>query len=195
MVVEGDLEVAVAQRLCAFLDISCPPPVNKKGGGNFWKDALKYNGAAKAGRRVFGLVDLEQEPCVTGILMKHLPCGRHPGFTLRLSKRMTEAWLLADRDGIASFLAVSPSKVPADPEGENHPKQTMVGLARRSRKRLIREAMVPEAGHSSLVGKEYFPLLRSFVEDRWDIARAREHSPSLDRALKAMQRAVSNPAR
>lgn len=186
-VVEGELEVVVAKRLCHDLEIPCPPPVSQGGGSHFWQKVEKYNQATKSGHFIFGLVDVEQAPCAPSLLAKHLPKGKSPSFCLRMAQPMVEAWLLADREGIAAYLHVSKDLVPPLPENEAHPKQTVVNLARKSRKSSIRDTLVPEKGLSSKVGKEYFPVMKSFVEAHWDFQSARQNSPSLHRALLALE--------
>lgn len=94
---------------------------------------------------------------------------------------MMESWLLADRDSVAAFLGVRIAAIPREPDRETHPKQTLVNLARTSRKRSIRQALVPD-GSGALVGPEYTPVIGGFIDDRWDASRARANSPSLDRA-------------
>ena len=53
-------------------------------------------------------------------------------------------WLLGDRSAISEFLGVPLSKVPTSPEQLADPKQVLINLARRSRKKAVRQDMVPE---------------------------------------------------
>jgi hypothetical protein len=57
--------------------------------------------------------------------------------------REVEAWLLSDRANLVRFLSVPVSHVSRTPELLDNPKSAMVELARRSRRRDIREDMVP----------------------------------------------------
>ena len=153
--------------------------VRDAGGSGFWKLASKYN---EAGRHqlVVGLADLEQADCAPALL-KRLKPPRVAGFKLRLAVRMLESWLLADREAAAAFLGVRVSAIPREPDLEAHPKRTLVDIARTSRRRSIREALVPD-GSGALVGPEYTPVIGSFIDGRWNAARARLNSPSLERA-------------
>lgn len=191
VVVEGDLDAVVAKRLCHHLGVCCPEPVNKRGGSNFWSSAPKYNVAAKNGCLIFGLVDLGGDPCAPGLIARKLPQQRDPRFVLRVAHRMIESWLLADPEGIADFLGVSISKVDPNPESLAHPKLAIVSLARKSRKKRIVETLVPEAGMSGLVGKEYFPVMKVFTEKHWNPNRARVNSSSLCRAMDSIEKAMS----
>lgn len=153
--------------------------VRNAAGNPFWRLAQKYN---QAGRNslVLGLADLEQEVCVAVALRQLVP-ARSEGFKLRLAVRMVESWLMADRDALAAYLGVGVGALPRDPDTEPHPKRRIVDIARGSRKRAIRECLVPQ-GTGAVVGAEYTPVMAEFVERHWDVSRARRVSPSLDRA-------------
>lgn len=160
--------------------------VRDAGGSAFWSLAVKYNQAGLH-RTVLGLADLEQAACAPDLLAR-LGTARAPGFQLRIAVRMLESWLLADRQAIAAFLGVRVAQVPAEPDLDPHPKRSLVGLARTSRKRSIREALVP-AESGAAVGPEYTPFVTAFIEAHWDCRRARPNSPSLERACARWARA------
>lgn len=153
--------------------------VRNAAGSPFWGLAQRYNQAG-GHRLVLGLADLEQEPCASDVLRRRVP-GRSAGFKLRLAVRMVESWLIADRDALALYLGVGVRVLPRDPDNEPHPKRRIVDIARRSRKRSIRDRLVPEST-GALVGAEYTPAMAEFVDRYWDSSRARRVSPSLDRA-------------
>jgi hypothetical protein len=97
--------------------------------------------------------------------------------------REVESWLLADRRGIAAFLGVSEALVPREPEALLDPKETLVNLARRSRRSKIRELMLPPQGSSHPIGPGYSLALEEFARGRWDVAAAAERADSLRRCL------------
>jgi hypothetical protein len=59
----------------------------------------------------------------------------------------------------------------------------MVNLARKSRKRTIREGLVPAPGSGANVGPTYASDLRNFAKEAWRPAVASRRAPSLDRCL------------
>lgn len=188
-VVEGDLEVAVTRRLFEGAGLPVPEIKNCRGGPNFWKDARRFNLAAKKIGPLFGLVDLEGADCAPGLFVRKLDGLPSGGFLLRVAKRTTESWLLADRREFAAFLGVAVSNLPTDPEGERDPKQVIVNLARRSKSRTICEAIAPAAQMRGVkVGPEYLPTMREFVQNHWHVRRASERSDSLRRAHQALLR-------
>jgi len=132
------------------------------------------------------LTDLDRHPCVPA-LFAAWKVGRVPeGMLLRVAVREVEAWLLADREGMAELLGVPVGKLPEHPEYESDPKQRLVNIARRSRTRLAKE-LVPEPGSVAPIGPGYNARLCMFVRDAWNLDAARRHAPSLERAWQRIQ--------
>jgi hypothetical protein len=100
---------------------------------------------------------------------------------------MIESWLLADRETIARALAVRPTFLTDRPDELTNPKRELVNLARRSSRRSVRTALVPETASGALVGYEYLAFLESFVNRQWRPDAAAEASPSLARALARLR--------
>ncbi|MBC7221197.1 hypothetical protein H5T55_07015 [Candidatus Bipolaricaulota bacterium] len=105
-----------------------------------------------------------------------------------------EAWLLADRAGIARFLGVNESVVPAYPETLPDPKATIVDLARRSSERVIREDLVPDPRSGRREGRAYASRLASFARDHWQPGVAAGRSPSLAGAIACLRAALAASA-
>jgi hypothetical protein len=93
---------------------------------------------------------------------------------------------MADREGISEFLSVSSSRIPLYPDAIQSPKTEMVNIGRRSRKKLIRTAMVPREGSGTAIGPAYASTLIEFATTQWDIHAATPNSPSLSRSLVAI---------
>jgi hypothetical protein len=186
VVTEGLLEVPVVQKLLASLGISDQSTVYVRPRGSFWDQVPRYNDAARH-NLVLGLADLESSPCPSGLIAEHLPRGVQPQFVLRIAERMLESWLLADRESLADFLRVSPHTFPRDPEGEEHPKRTLVNLARNSPDRAVLSDMVPEAGSRGIAGRAYRLRMTEYVSAHWRPSRVARRSPSLRRAIVAIK--------
>lgn len=129
------------------------------------------------------LTDLDSSPCPPALLRDWRADRLPPRVLFRVAVREVEAWLMADRSGIAEFLSVPIVKIPSNPEAEADPKQTLVGLARNSRKRRLAQELAPQAGSSNRVGPLYNARLVEFASSVWDVERARVRAPSLDRAM------------
>lgn len=189
VVTEGLLEVPVAQKLLSTLGINVGETqfIPKRGRNSFWRDADRYNRAARHGGPVLGLADLENEPCPSGLISRHLTHERHPAYVLRIAERMLESWLLADRRAIAAFLRISRARVPGNPDALPNPKQALVNLARQSRSRDIVEDLVPINGSEGVVGRGYVSRMTEFVQSEWRPIEAGLNSESLRRAIAAVQ--------
>lgn len=179
--VEGYMEMIFLPVLLAQIGRDDLRPIirNAGGGPSFWREAARYN-QASARATVLGLADLEQAACASA-LMKDKLAHKGYGFHLRLARRMLESWLMADRHSLADFLRVPVSLIPAYPDVEQHPKRKLVDIARRSNKRAIREAMVPDDS-GAMVGPDYVGTMNDYIQSRWQASSARGVSPSLERA-------------
>jgi hypothetical protein len=125
--------------------------------------------------------------CARDLLGEWLPDGPSLGFHLRLAVSEAEVWALADRSGFAKVFGISEALVSRAPESLADPKREVLKLAARSSKRVIKEE-VPSAFDSSKPGTGYNTHLCAFVNGAWNPERAAEHSDSLMRAQRALQR-------
>jgi hypothetical protein len=80
---------------------------------------------------------------------------------------------------------LSLGKVPSDPEEIADPKKYLVDLARRSRKRTIRDDLVPAA--TARVGRLYNSLLVEYIRKYWRIEFAIKQSESLNRFIRKIK--------
>jgi hypothetical protein len=147
-----------------------------------------YNAAARYGPWAV-LVDLDRDhDCAPAARRNWLPVVA-ANMSLRIPVRAAEAWLLADRARAAVLLGVPTSRIPADPDGLDDPKQTLVDLARTSRRRVIRDDLVPTPGSGRRVGAGYVSRIVEFVidEECWRPEVAAGQSDSLRRALEALR--------
>jgi hypothetical protein len=113
----------------------------------------------------------------------------------RVVVRAIESWLLADRARIARYLGVSKAIVPDDPDALDNPKQHLINLARRSRRRAILDEIVPRQTSGRIVGPLYTSWVIEFasnLEGGWRPRVAAERSQSLRRCIGALGRLVES---
>ena len=188
ILVEGVMDDAVARRLLTATGHELGSSFGRRG-CNYIRQ--KINGFAQRARygcpllAMVDLMDFEFE-CPPSLSIALVP-ERPALLVLSVVVRELESWILADQDGIAEFLRVPRSLVPAAPETLPDPKRTLVNLARRSRRRSIREALVPVPGMSASIGPGYVVELQRFVTSSWQLADARNVSPSLDRCIRRLE--------
>jgi hypothetical protein len=187
--VEGDLDEAVLRRLVEYIGATPGPVYGRHGKAHLRQRLAGYNQAARLAPWVV-LVDLDHDAdCAPPFRSAWLP-NPAPNMCFRIAVRMVEAWLLADRDRLSRFLRVPPSQLPLKPEELNDPKSTIVDLARRSRRRDIREDMVPRPGSGRTVGPAYTSRLIEFVAQGpagWRPDVAAKLSDSLERCLRRLR--------
>jgi hypothetical protein len=187
--VEGAVDEEVLRRLAAEVGAELADVVGLQGKGYLLQHLRGYNQAAQRTPWVV-LVDLDRDAeCAAAARERWLP-DPAPQMCFRVDVQAVEAWLLADREKLAGFLGVSAALVPKQPEALADPKRKVVGLARRSRKRAIREGMVPEPKSGQATGPEYARLLMGFVAKDWRPAVAARNADSLRRCRERMQELV-----
>ena len=143
---------------------------------------------ANCGYSVFFLADLDRVACATKYFAQLKANCDSPYFIYRLAKREAEAWLLADRRGLAEALRVLVKHIPAKPEEIQDPKEVLLAIVRKSKSRQIKEAVLPEKNSGYKTGRGYNIVLKDFIASQWNVSAARLVSPSLDRAILAIQR-------
>ena len=184
--VEGIVDEAVVKRLIAFVGGTPGRIFGKSGKSQLQKKIEGYNNAARRFPWVV-LVDLDHdEECAPLLRGEWLPQPASK-MCFRIAVHEVEAWLLADRKGIARFLGVSQSVVPRDPEAIDNPKRAMVDLAKRSRRSAIQEDMAPREGSGREVGPAYSSRMIEFVRKAWSPEAAMEASDSLRRCVECLR--------
>jgi hypothetical protein len=182
VVVEDELSLAVVSRVVA--ESGRPFEVTRRlverGFGNIKRSVLKYRQASHVIPHVV-LTDLDRATCPAALRAEWDMADLPSSMLFRVAVRETESWVLGDRHGFAEFAAVALNKIPQDPEALEYPKEALIALVRRSRKRRLIQEMVPPHGSSVPIGPLYNDRLCSFVEQSWDIDAAAGVCPSLRR--------------
>lgn len=127
VVVEGDTDLPFVRKLANYAGFDVDVEIDANG-----KDALDeafpgYNGAAR-GSPWLVIRDLDHDaPCAAALLTVQ---GVAPArwMVYRIAVREIEAWAMADAAGTSSFFGVKQSRVPDDPDDEDHPTRALVDL-------------------------------------------------------------------
>jgi hypothetical protein len=164
--VEGIVDEAVVRKLIVKAG-GCPGTVYGKNGKSFLRRQIPgYNNAARHLPWMV-LVDLDHDAeCAPPLCTEWVP-EPAPYLCFRVAVREVEAWLMADADSLASFLSVARSRIPNDPEQLFERKTEMVNLSRHSRRREVREDMVPRERSGTSVGPAYTSRLIEYVQRSW----------------------------
>lgn len=186
--VEGLADEVLLKRVCSFAGATVGQVYGRYGKSYILTKLNGYNHSAQF-RHWVVLVDLDDDgTCAPEVLPRWLPAPSRL-MRLRIAVRELEAWLLADPERIAKFLGVVVADIPADPDRVAHPKRLMVQLAQSSRRRAIREDMVPNIGSGQPVGPAYTSRMIEFIlsgESGWRPDVAAGNSDSLRRCISAI---------
>ncbi len=131
--------------------------------------------------------DLDMDgSCAAELVSRLLP---HPAehMRLRIAVRSIEAWMMADRERFARFLSVARSVVPRSPDDLDDLKETLVNLARKSKKRDVREGLVPGERSGRRVGVGYTSFVIEHVQTQWRPDVAASSSDSLRRCMESLK--------
>ena len=191
--VEGIVDEAVLRRLIAHAGGQVGTVYGRSGKPALREKIKGYNNAAHFTPWVVlwvVLVDLDNDAdCAPPIRNAWLPVPA-PYLCFRIAVREAEAWLMADKQTLASYLRVKANDVPAEPEKLKHPKDAMVNLARGSRRRDVLSDIVPRENSGRRVGPAYASRLVEYAQMHWRPEVAAGHAESLRRAIYRLQELV-----
>jgi hypothetical protein len=182
---EGYPDEVVIKALCGCIGIEVAAYFNAQGKAHLDRKVSGYNKAAKRWHWLV-LRDLDGDAeCAPDLRHLLLP-EPEKLMEFRIVVRAIEAWLLADRSSLAKFFRVSEKRVPLDPEQLVDPKGAMIQLCSLSRRRDLKEDMLPRRGSGARVGPAYASRLAEFAEKEWRPRVAAKSSDSLHRCIKRL---------
>jgi hypothetical protein len=158
------------------------------GFGEIKRKALNYLSMARNNQNilVFVITDLDKENCAPALKQKWLAGHTAPeNLIFRVAVREAESWLFADKTEFAKFLSIPESNFPDNPDEIGDPKSELLNIIRKKGRKTWHSAMLP--GVRTHIGPEYNDRLCAFIRGHWSPAKARDKSPSLDRALSAIE--------
>lgn len=184
LVVEDELSESVLRKLIDYSgrEFTIHRVLRMGGFGQIKSRVQQFKNASHATPHIV-LTDLDQYACAPELLMDWGANTLPSALLFRVAIREVEAWLLADRTGIAEYLTIPLTKIPLRPEDEPDPKRTLINLARRSKKKRLAEEIVPAIGSRNSIGPLYNMRMGEFVRNVWNVPRAIENSSQLDRTL------------
>jgi hypothetical protein len=196
--VEGDTDEPFARRIVEAAGLHIERVYVFHGHGNL--DARIPRWCETSNRRPMMILrDLDPHlgiNCAPGLVERLSGSGPRSSTTLvRIAEREIEAWLLADRGAVAEYFHVRPEAIPDSPDDQPDPKRTLVNLCRQSSSNRVRNGMVPGSKSGRRVGPEFTGLVLDFAGAHWDAQRARTASPSLNKAINALNELPSRRVR
>jgi hypothetical protein len=173
-------------------------------GNEYLKRMLRAFKNAARGSAHLVMTDLDKRPCVPELIEDWFRCEiaeysmrRHPNLLFRVAVHEAESWVMADREAFARYLGIAVHHVPCEPDAVRDPKKKLLDLARLSRRRDLRDDLVPRPGDKRAVGPDYNGRLAEFLHSSWRANRAEARSPSFRRTfskLKAFHPILGTPS-
>ncbi len=187
LAVEDSLTESLALKLLGSFDVRyATRTIYNRGGNSYLRGAINsFNNAAKGIPFLVG-TDLDQYECPQALIYDWLRTPKHPNLLIRVAVREAEAWVLADREGFASFLGIRSVLIPSDVEALPNPKEHLIALARTSKRKNLRDDICPRTGTTSRIGPNYNGQLGRFVSTIWDPENAKLNSNSLKRTIERL---------
>lgn len=167
--------------------------VHGRQGNGYLKRMLPAFQNAARGLAWLVMTDLDDRPCAPELIEDWFGCRiddyaahRHPNLIFRVAVRESESWVMADRDAFADFLGIPTQSIPTEIDTVVDAKKCLLDLARTSRKRDLKDDLVPRPGDKRTIGPDYNGRLADFVHSSWRASRAKTASPSFHRAFSAL---------
>ncbi|MXY29213.1 hypothetical protein F4Y59_13770 [Candidatus Poribacteria bacterium] len=188
LAVEDELSESISRQILRHFNFEIQHTIRGKGNVFLRQKAPELNRSANR-TSIFLLTDLDTpRDCPLGLIRSWIKGPINPTFFFRVAVMEVESWVMADRMGFAAFLSIPLHRIPSPTDDILNPKEFLLSLARRSKKKSVREALLPAQGSTLSVGNEYNTLLSEFVQEHWNIERAAAVSPSLKRTLDRLSR-------
>lgn len=187
LIFEDDLSEAVMTKI--LMQFSGKYEICQSYSGNgfgYLKTNIRGFNQASVVNPHFMLTDLDNYECPVALKNDWIDFKLNNNFIFRIAVREVESWILADRQGLAKFFNVSLINFPLNPDLEPNPKNTLIELAKRSKKREIREDVVP-INKNAAIGPNYNGCLTEFVYKNWSIDNAVLQSESFRRAYEKLR--------
>lgn len=186
LLVEGLPDEAAGRKLLSFFGMNVGTVFGKRGATYIRQKLDGFSRRASHNNPLLVLIDFMDigVKCERDIQGALLPSGPRPRCLVRGVVQEIESWALADSEGVRSFLGIPVARIPNYPERERDPKLTFINLARKSRNKARRLAIVPDQNTSAAVGPGYTLELVEFFHAHWNAESARKMAPSLDRCMK-----------
>ena len=185
LAVEDRLSDVVSTKILESSGVEIVQRIGFKGNSYLKQKAAALNQTARGVYNVFMLTDLDSpQNCPPQLIQSWVKAPLNSGFFLRVAVMEIESWIMADRSALAEFLSIPEHRIPSNTDDIDNPKEFLVSLAGRSKRKRLRDQLVPAPGATTAkVGPEYNSRFSEFVQVHWDLERAAVASPSLKRTL------------
>ncbi len=167
------------------------------GFGYIKKNLFNFYKSSNDNQRFLLVVDSDNLPCAPALLESWNVPLDNPHFILQVAVREIESWILADIENFLSYFQIPQgllNKFPAIMDDIPDPKKFLIEIMNHSKNNQFKRFIIPAVGSSAKVGKAYNFYLIDFIKQKWKYKIAAEHSISLQRFIKKLDK-ISKPAK
>ena len=185
LVVEDILQEVVLRKLLRTYrkDINIVS-VSGKCGNTYIKENLRTFNASSQYLPHIVITDLDRISCAPQLIRDWINFDVHKNMLFRVAEKEIDAWLLSDREGFAKLMNIPINKIPTNTQEIPDPKQYVINLARKSRKKNIKD-IVPNG--MAKQGPGYNIILQKFVYEQWNAERAANCNESLRKTIDRLK--------
>jgi len=175
LVFEDELSQAVMETLLKIRsrDFEVGTVYSCHGFGQIKKRISGFNAGAAYGNPFFVLTDLDQNICPLKLIESWLYVPVNPRLLFRVAVHEIESWILADSANLVNYLEVDENVIPAFPDSLPDPKQQLLNIVKKSKRRNIKEGILP-SNETAVIGPCYNLLLCGFVRKIWNWENAQD---------------------
>jgi hypothetical protein len=193
LVCEDELSEVVMQKISKkiWADVELTYITIGKRGKGYIKNRINQFNNPNNPLPFFILTDLDANTCAPQLISKWLKGPCRLNLLFRIAVREVGSWLLADTKGISKYLNLDHNYIKKEvniADNLSHPKEKLIVLVERSKKREIKKDIVRIKENRYKQGPAYNSRLIEYVEEFWDIEKATCKSDSLNRTIKALQK-------
>jgi hypothetical protein len=158
--------------------------ISGKCGNLYIRDNIRAFNKASQYLPYIVLTDLDKKVCAPQLKREWINFELHKNMLFRIAEKEIDAWILSDREAFAKWMSIPVNKIPVNTQEIENPKQFIINLARRSRKKDMKD-IVPQG--TAIQGPGYNILLRKFIMEQWDAERAANCNASLRRTIERLK--------
>lgn len=130
------------------------------------------------------ITDLDRKECAPQLKHDWINFQLNEKMLFRIAEKEIDAWILSDREAFSKWMNVPINKIPVNTQEIIDPKQFIINLARKSRKKIMKD-IIPQGTASQ--GPGYNILLQRFVLDEWGPEKALLCNESLRKAIERLK--------
>jgi len=198
---EDDVTLAVIKRALAYcsddFEIISSLPAR---GGQVKSKISEFNKLSET-HPVVLLIDLDNNDCAPQ-LIKQLVKDKNDDFIFNIAVDEAEAWLMADREGFASYFKIKINDMPSTHQTKQGGRKALTemkfaykssmylthDLINKSKKSEYIQQLTPKKGAAK--GPEYNSCILPFIQNSWNIDYARKNSDSLNRMIMRIEKLI-----